>query len=597
MLLSARPIRMLLEAVEAVGLDPDPMLAAAGIDRDALTGDAHQIPWSAFVRLNEAVSASVEHDPARLRAIGAAMGGVPSYAPLRRLARTVISVRMFYDISERWFARASFPHLRAYHRFEAGDRLFIHGTIPPSYEACEAFLHVASGAMVALPIILDLPASTLVASRIDGRTLDVELVLPRSPSVFSAGFQALSALTRIGERADALEDQRRWLDAGLHASERARDELRNVLERLPALVVIHVQGRIVFANRAFARALGFARAEELVGRPLVDSIDPRSRALFAARLRRPLETGVTEEERTEAWLMARDGSPVRVEVSATQGIAFDGVPARLVVGRDLGEHDRLQRQLATADRLAAVGLLAAGVAHEVNNPLAYLLNNIEIAKKQLGAEGPVDAGRADTARTALQIALEGAARIGFIVRELLLLAREDPAPAATADLAAAVESTLALARVEIARTAKLSVHLDAVPLVRGSVPRIAQIVLNLVLNALEAMRHRDAADNELTLRVRRGVSTGVMLEVGDNGVGVSAPDAERIFHPFFTTKPPGRGTGLGLAVTQRLVAELGGEISFSSEPDRGTTFRVLFRVAEEDEPAVVPARASAPRVC
>jgi PAS domain S-box-containing protein len=384
----------------------------------------------------------------------------------------------------------------------------------------------------------------------------------------------VKALVRWGDRTEILERERTVLTAGLNATQRARDELRTVLERIPALVAIHVDGRVVFANRALIRLLGFSRPEELVGRPLIEYIDPRSQALFVQRAKQAAPG--LKYELDEAWLVTKNGDPVGIEVSPAQTIIFDGAPARLVVARDVNDRDRLEKQLATADRLAALGLLAAGVAHEVNNPLAYLLNNIEIAQRQLASAGP----EVEPARNALGIALEGAHRIRFIVRELLLLAREDPAPASPTDLAAAVESTVALARVEIERTAKLELVLEAVPPVRGSIPRVAQIVLNLVLNSIEAMRGRAGA--VLTIRIRKGDARSVLLEIEDNGVGVAEPDVERIFLPFFTTKPAGQGTGLGLAVTQRLVTELGGDISFTSERGSGTTFRVAFPIFAEE---------------
>jgi PAS domain S-box-containing protein len=551
-----------------------------------LASDAHSIPWSTFARLNDEVGAALGNDPERLRLLGRGMAEVPSFGPLRRIARTVISVEALYDIAQRWFGRANFPHLRLVQQFER-DHLFVHGVIPRAYEGSEAFLRISCGSVEAIPTFLGLPPSELIESRIDARSADIELRVPKNRSLVQRAVMTVNAVVHRKQRAAILERERQLLDAGLAASERARDELRTVLERLPALVVIHVEGRIVFVNRSFARTLGWRSPSDLIGRPLIESIDPRSHAQFLEHSKMPAEAHPSLDT-VEAWLVTKTGDPVLIESAQAQAIVFDGVPARLVVGRDIDERDRLQKQLATADRLAALGLLAAGVAHEVNNPLAYVLNNIEIAQKQLAALGQA----ADGARNALQIATEGAHRIRFIVRELLLLAREEPTAGAT-DLAAAVESTLALARVEIEKTARLVTELEPVPPVRGSVPRVAQIVLNLVLNSLEAMKGRDHARNQLTIRVGRAGDDSVLLEIADNGIGVEGPDAARIFLPFFTTKPAGCGTGLGLAVTQRLVNELGGDISFTSERGVGTTFRVLFPVFA-DERAPFP-RSSAPR--
>ena len=575
MLITARVVRMLLEAAEHSGIDVAPILSVVDLDRATFAGDEHSIPWSTYVRICDEVGAAVGNDPRRLTEIGHAMVHAPSFEPIRKIARTMVSVETLYDIAQRWFGRANFPHLRLIQQFEK-DRLYIHGSIPATYGGSKAFLEISAASIEAIPVFLGLPRSERIEARIDERSLNLELRIPQR-SFVDRGRSIVGAILQRRERAAVLERERQMLDAGLDAAQRARDELRIALERIPALVVVHVDGRIVFCNRALATMLGWSSPEELVGRMLIESVDPRSHAAFVASARQPAAAHPGEDFR-EGWMLTKDGDPVLIESSSAQSILFDGAPARLVVGRDLNERDRLQKQLAVADRLAALGLLAAGVAHEVNNPLAYLLNNIEIAQKQLANLG---AG-ADVARAALEIATEGAHRIRFIVRELLLLAREEPAiGAAGTDLAAAVQSTLALARVEIEKTAKVVTDVEDVPLVRGSVPRVAQIVLNLVLNSVEAMNARDRAENELTIRVRQADSRHVALEIVDNGVGVERADAARIFTPFFTTKPAGQGTGLGLAVTQRLVSELGGEITFTSEKGAGTTFRVLFPVFED----------------
>ena len=576
MLLSARTMRILFEAAEQAGFALEPILTALELDRQGLTRDGSAVSWATFTRVADELALSVHGDVERIRAIGRVMNRLPS-SPLRAAARSVISVRRLYEIAARWVAPSTFPHLRLFVDLGPNDRILIHGLIPNAYEPCEAFLQISVGTMVSTSILLGLPPAEIIDVRVDGRTLDLELQLPAQRSLLSSGLRALTAFVRRADQASALEERRKELSEGLSASHRACDELRDVLDNLPDPVVVHVEARILFVNQAFVRVLGWASAEELVGGSLIDLVDPRSRGLFQLRLTLPPEAR-GKLDLTEAWMLTRDGRSLLIEVNPSQTVTFNGLAARLVVGRDLAERSRLEQRLAAADRLASLGLLAAGVAHEVNNPLAYLLNNIEIAKKQLTHFGP----DADVARNALDIALEGVDRIRFIVRELLLLARMETTPLTSTDLGGAVESTLALARIEIGRTARLVLNIQPVAPVRGSVPRIAQIVLNLVLNALEAMRSREVGRNELTVRVTHAGDAHALLEVSDTGIGVDPADEPRLFDPFFSTKPEGSGTGLGLAITQRLVAELGGEISFTSTLGRGTTFRVLFAIHDED---------------
>ncbi len=229
----------------------------------------------------------------------------------------------------------------------------------------------------------------------------------------------------------------------------------------------------------------------------------------------------------------------------------------------------------------SIGMLAAGVAHEVNNPLAYVLNNVEIAMRLLAPLG--EATR--SGREALGVALEGVDRIRTIVRDLLALSRVDDMAVGPVDLVAVVDSTLALARKEIAERAELVYAYEPVPLARGTVARVGQVVLNLVANALEALPADARGTNVLRVTVRPSCAGGAVVEITDNGIGILPEHAPQIFDPFFTTKAPGRGTGLGLAISQRLVAEMGGELSFESTVNRGTTFRMTLPAADLEDRA------------
>jgi signal transduction histidine kinase len=207
----------------------------------------------------------------------------------------------------------------------------------------------------------------------------------------------------------------------------------------------------------------------------------------------------------------------------------------------------------------------------MNNPLAYVLVNVEMARKDLATMG--DAGR--RGHDALTIALEGVDRMRTIVRDLLVLSRGETVTTVPIDITAVVDSTLSLAAEEIRRKARLVRDLRPVPTVRATDARIAQIVLNLVSNALQAMPEGTPAENELVVVTRPAEDDRVLLEVRDNGVGIPAEHLSRVFEPFFTTKE-GRGTGLGLPISQRLVVELGGEIVVSSSPEGGTAVRVFL---------------------
>ncbi|HSO33975.1 MAG TPA: ATP-binding protein, partial [Labilithrix sp.] len=466
-----------------------------------------------------------------------------------------------------------FPMLPLTQTFSSEHRLRVRGSIPPPYAPCVAFFHLFEGCLVELPSVLGLPNARIVRSEVTARSIDAEIELPVSRSLFARARRVASAALHARELLDLLEQQREAMADELEAVRRSTGEVHALFDRIPDLVIIHRGGRILWKNRAVVKALGHEQHDDLIGKPLLEIVAPASRDLVRERM-----TGGADGDApdlVEAWLLARDGSSILVEVSPSQVVSFDGQPARLVVGRDVTERIRLQQQLLTADRMASIGMLAAGVAHEVNNPLAYVLNNVEIAMKALAPLGE----STQQSRDALAVALEGVDRIRTIVRELLVLSRVDDRAVGPVDVRAVVESTLALAANKIAERARLTCELHPVPLARGTAARLGQVLLNLVANAVEAMPESTRATNELRVRVLEQGGR-VVVEVSDDGVGILPEHAGRVFDPFFTTKPFGAGTGLGLAISQRLVTEIGGELTFESTPQRGSTFRVALPASD-----------------
>jgi signal transduction histidine kinase len=230
-----------------------------------------------------------------------------------------------------------------------------------------------------------------------------------------------------------------------------------------------------------------------------------------------------------------------------------------------------RESLARSERLATVGRLAAGLAHEVGNPLGAIAGYVELARARLPREPDpelVDSlARIDAA----------AARIDRTVRGLLDFARPAPVQVAPVDLAAAVDASVRLARVQPRfRDVDLRIELEAgLPPVLADEHHLAQVLLNLLLNAGDAMRGRAGA---VRIAARRA-GDGVRLEVADDGPGIAAEDLPRVFDPFFTRKEPGEGTGLGLAISHRLVETFGGEIAAGNRAGGGAVLSVTFRAA------------------
>jgi signal transduction histidine kinase/HAMP domain-containing protein len=240
-----------------------------------------------------------------------------------------------------------------------------------------------------------------------------------------------------------------------------------------------------------------------------------------------------------------------------------------------------QEQLLFADRLASVGRLAAGVGHEINNPLAFILSNLRYVHQELGAlsGAPSEEARQEMI-SALSEASEGAERVRLIVQDLKSLSRPDDVVLGPVDVAAVVRGAAKMARHEVRERARLVEACDGVPPVHANAARLGQVFLNLIINAAHAIPPGRVQENEIRVEARLSAPDRVTVEVRDTGAGISPENLRRIFDPFFTTKPVGLGTGLGLSVCHRIITALGGEIRVESEPGRGTCFFITLAVAE-----------------
>ncbi|MDP9148429.1 MAG: response regulator [Myxococcota bacterium] len=238
------------------------------------------------------------------------------------------------------------------------------------------------------------------------------------------------------------------------------------------------------------------------------------------------------------------------------------------------EHRDLQARLAQTDRLTALGTLAAGVAHEINNPLAYVLLNLGYVIEELPRLLSPSEERVVELRVALEHARNGGERIRDIVRSLKTFSRPDNESRTSLDIAHVLEATLAMVSNELRHRARVVKDFSYAPDVMANEARLGQVFLNLLLNAIQALPEGRSDTNEIRVVVRSLASDRVGVEVHDNGTGIPAEIRGRIFEPFFTTKPVGIGTGLGLAICHGIVTSLGGMLSVESEVGKGSVFRV-----------------------
>jgi PAS domain S-box-containing protein len=388
-------------------------------------------------------------------------------------------------------------------------------------------------------------------------------------------------LTPIGTAGDVLAAVIDQSDLGRaeEALSQSATVLRQVTEGVQDVVYVvrlerdALNGRVEMVSAHVKNVVGY-EAREFIADPSLwlRSIHPDDVATLAETTQRMIESKepVLRSYRmrhcvTGQWRILEDrAAPLLDEqgrVVATCGAA-----------RDVTEHREHQADLMMTERLAAIGMLAASVAHELNNPLTSIQLGLTYVLELLSKEPSAT----DRAIEALGESLEGAVRMGEILRDLTGLARRESTPKRV-DPRRAADVAVRLAAATIRECADLVRSYEPVPEVRADETRLAQVLLNLLVNAAQAIP--DGRRGTITLSTRTESDGRATLSVRDDGAGISAEHLSRVFEPFFTTKPQGSGTGLGLYVSKRIIEELGGEIAVESEPGGGTEVKVWIPAA------------------
>jgi PAS domain S-box-containing protein len=397
---------------------------------------------------------------------------------------------------------------------------------------------------------------------------------------FSQRSRAVTARTRA-ER----EAERRKAEEALAANEAKYRGLFNSL--MDGFVVVGMDGVIRESNEQYRKMLGYS-AEELAPRTYKDLTPERWHPVDARIVaEQVLPRGYSEVYEKE--YRRKDGTTFPVELR-TFLLKEDGLPVAMwAIVRDVTDVRAIQMKLAVAGRMAALGTLVSGVAHEINNPLSaemadqgVALEVVREVRERLRGDSPIDRGaegRAlDGVVEALEDAQEAGARIARIVKDLTVFGRPD-AKRQRARLMDIVDGAMRWLPATVARSVAIQVENAGAPDIVASAGQIEQILVNLVTNAAKATP--EGQRDTVVVRVGPGQPGMARVEVIDHGIGIDPAIRNHIFDPFFTTRPAGpeRGTGLGLAISQSIVTAHGGTITVESEVGKGSTFRVELPAA------------------
>lgn len=366
--------------------------------------------------------------------------------------------------------------------------------------------------------------------------------------------------------------------------QRERWYATTLLSIADAVVAVDVKGTVTFMNPA-AEQLTEIASDAAIGRPARDVV----RLIGEAEAAFPIDVALargTVVHLTEAEL-ARGKDGTRTISDSVAPVVDEGKTlGAVMVFRDVTEQRQLQKQLEFADRLASLGTMAAGVAHEVNNPLTVVIGNVTFARDELARVlGSLDATGTATvsgntqlsdASSALAEAQTAAERIRQVVTDLRAFARPASGDTTDCDVEKALDWALRTTAHEFRNRASVVRDVQGVLRVALDEARLGQVLINLLVNAAHAIEPGQAERNRVSIAAHTTADGRVAIEVRDTGAGIPAERQKQIFEPFFTTKGFGSGTGLGLSICHGIVSSAGGTLRVDSSVGHGSVFRVML---------------------
>jgi two-component system, NtrC family, sensor kinase len=365
----------------------------------------------------------------------------------------------------------------------------------------------------------------------------------------------------IERRARQIDDERRFT--------------QKIIDSLPVgLYVIDAEYRVQAWNRNRETGIQGVSRDQAIGRTIFEILHRQPGDMLRKEFDEVFQSGRIQQFNIES---RATGAVRTYRITKIPMRVSDGPITHIIsIGEDITDWTAAQERFAQSEKLAAIGQLAAGIMHEINNPLATIAACAESLALRLddlrneGCDVPTQAGEFT------RIIDNEVLRCKHIIDGVLDFSRPKSAKKETIDVNAVIEQTLFLVK-HHARFKTLQVHTllaSDLGTVTGSAEQLVQVFMALLINAADAMKE----NGSITIRTRRGISRveGVIAEVIDEGHGIPRNDLPKIFEPFYTTKPPGRGTGLGLSICYSIIADHGGRIEVDSAPGAGSTFRVLL---------------------
>lgn len=558
---------------EKANIDADAFFESVGLDTSYVLDFDNEIPWAKWVECVDELERRLggrgsfeEHFR-----LGDILPEIDSMRVLTKFAGLFASPSFLYRVLWRWFGPSMFPGVEA--TLQKKERNVLVGTIeiPEGWADSPAFFRLNRAVMMEAPMLVGRGPARIELD-ISRRRGTYGIYLPPSGSLFDRVRRAFRSAFTGDDLLREMETQNRQLVSSYRKLERANARLqeqqreleqnarnfRTLIERSTESIAVLADGEIIYVNEAMVGFLEYANEAELLGRPIGDIlVEPDIVDL-------PTDSVATDnpfDPRRDIAFVNSDGDVVKGDVNKLE-MEFEGRPSVVLISRDVTKRREMAARMMQMDRMIAVGTLAAGVAHEINNPLTYVVSNTDFSLKLLGDVqarlddvGDVDESVSESLsdvhdklnliEESLEDSMHGGKRVKTIVRDLQTFSREEDERAPEAvNVNEVISNAVKMGWHEIRHRAELVQSLEAAEPVHVDSSRLGQVVLNLLVNAAQAIRGADASDNTIWLSSYEQ-DDSVVIEVEDTGKGISDEDMDQIFDPFFTTKPVGEGDGAG----------------------------------------------------
>jgi signal transduction histidine kinase len=586
---------LLLDALDQRGLDPAVVWQGLPVTRELLRERGARLDWETWV----AMCARAElHSPVPMDELFVAGAGARSGHPFAQIAGSLLSVRDLYAFFARWGIRRSFTNARGAFVMETPTRARFTMTIDAQHAGSTPSMKFLAGMLRLMTWMQGYPP-TQVDATIDttGHHAEYVIELPTERSFVARTRRVLrvfggvnATLAELEAQANEIATKNAALEVQL-AEARERDEWLEVAMSAGSVGVWRwdPSTRRVRISPILATWLDVPGQVEVDTTVWGQNVHPEDRPALIRTMSTAMETRRSYE--AEYRIIRPNGDVMWLTVAGNFQMLPDGRIYAYGSAKDITEKKLLETQLRLADRLIAAGTLAAGVAHEINNPLTYVIGSLDLMQRRLG-QYPV--AREATQDLLAQV-LDGCDRISAVVADIRTFARHDDNAVVPIDPRAVCAGALRIVSSDVRHRATVETEFaDDTPYVMANDSRLGQVMINLIVNASQAMPAERASDlNRIVIRTRRAGSGEVAIEVEDNGTGIAPDVVPRVFDPFFTTKPIGVGTGLGLSVCQGIVTALGGRIDLASTEGRGSKFTVTLASGPHSHAA--PTTTDAPR--